>query len=411
MTSRAVRTARVRRALVSAVLALACSACPREQGAEKGKSGAERSEHGAAAGAAHVDEAEHEELPSRIRLAPEVVSAAKITTVVAGREPFDEVLTLPGEISADPDKLARIATPIGGRVERVEFQEGQLVKRGDLLALVRVPEFGKAKAEYAGTQAKARAARNNADRLDELAKKGLAAQQEVLSARADADALDAQARAAGELLRAMGTTAGDGGVGSLVPVRSPLAGVVIARDAVVGQPVTSDQPLGTIADLAEVWFLARVFEKDLGRLRVGAVAEIRLNAYPKDGFDGAVEYIRQQIDPVARTLTARIRLKNREDKLRIGLFGSARVSTGEREPGAPRLVVPRSAVTDVADKDVVFVREPDGDFEMHRVVLGDAALGKVEVLSGIRDGEQVVNQGTFTLKSAILKSTFAEEGE
>jgi len=391
-------------------LAAACVACPRDRGDHGAKPG---SEHRAETegDASHVDEPEHETLPSRVRLPPDVVAAAKITTVPAAREPLEEVLTLPGEIGADPDKLARLAAPIAGRIERVDFREGQAVKRGDVLAVVRVPELGKAKAELAGTQARAAAARNNADRLAELAKSGLAAQQEVFAARAEAEALDAQARAAGELLRAMGTSATDGGVGSAVPVRSPLAGVVIGRDAVVGQPVTSDQSIGTVADLAEVWFLARVFEKDLGRLHVGASAEIRLNAYPKEAFEGTVEYIRQQIDPVARTLTARVRLKNRGDKLRIGLFGSASVSTGEKEAGAPRLVVPRTAVTDIAGKDVVFVREPDGDFEVHAVVLGSAALGKVEILSGIRDGEAVVNQGTFTLKSAVLKSTFSEEGE
>lgn len=75
----------------------------------------------------------------------------------------------------------------------------------------------------------------------------------------------------------------------------------------------------------------------------------------------------------------------------------------------PALVVPRTALTEVAGKTVVFVHHKDGDFELHEVVLGASALGRVEIASGLREGEEVVTSGAFTLKSAVLKSTIAEE--
>jgi cobalt-zinc-cadmium efflux system membrane fusion protein len=152
-----------------------------------------------------------------------------------------------------------------------------------------------------------------------------------------------------------------------------------------------------------------VFEKDLSRLHVGANAEVQLNAYPDERFAGGVEYIGKQVDPNARTLTARIRLQNREGKLSVGLFGTAFVSTAEKGTRKSVLVVPRSALTDVAAKPVVFVRHPDGDFELHDIVLGESAGGKVEIVSGLREGEDVVVDGVFTLKSAVLKTTFAED--
>jgi cobalt-zinc-cadmium efflux system membrane fusion protein len=188
-----------------------------------------------------------------------------------------------------------------------------------------------------------------------------------------------------------------------------VSGVVVSRDAVVGQPVTADQTIATIADLNEVWFLARVFEKNLGQTHIGALADIQLNAYPKERFQGTVEYLGKQIDPAARTVTARIRLANRGDLLRIGLFGVAHVGTGESTEERPVLVVPRDAVTEIGGKQVVFVQQPDGDFDVHEIVLGEAALTKVQVVSGLRVGEPVVVDGVFTLKSAVLKSTFGEE--
>jgi cobalt-zinc-cadmium efflux system membrane fusion protein len=173
--------------------------------------------------------------------------------------------------------------------------------------------------------------------------------------------------------------------------------------------VVADEVLGEIIDLEQVWFLGRVFEKDLGRLKLAAPAEVELNAYARDRFEGTVEYIGQRVDPVARTVTARIRLTNRGDRLRVGLFGNAYVALDEADKREPTLVAPRNALTEVGHKSVVFVQHPDGDFELHEVVLGRASAGKVEIISGLREGERVVDQGVFTLKSAVLKNTFAEE--
>ena len=104
-----------------------------------------------------------------------------------------------------------------------------------------------------------------------------------------------------------------------------------------------------------------------------------------------------------------MRLTNRQDRLRIGLFGTARISAGEPRRAAPSLVIPRGAVTEIGGKTVVFVRQADDDFEVHEIVVGQGALGKVEVLSGLREGELVVEDGAFTLKSLVLKSTIAED--
>jgi cobalt-zinc-cadmium efflux system membrane fusion protein len=395
-------------------VALACwvgVACSREPEPERSKARDEPAEAAAAtAPEAHADEGEHEELPTRVRLDPAVVKAAQIETAPVVREALASTLDLPGEIAADPDKTAKVSALLPGRIEAVHFKEGQTVQKGGLLIQLQVPELGKAKAAYTATAAKALAARTNADRLRALADQRLAANQEVLTATAEADALEAEARAAREQLAALGTGL-PGSQGSTLALRAPVAGLIVSRDAVVGQPVAAEQMLATIADLSEVWFLGSVFEKNLAQVRLGAPAEIQLNAYPEDRFSGSVEYLSRQIDPVARTVTARIRLTNRDDLLRLGLFGIARVATGEQLERQAALVVPRSAVTEIAQKPVVFVRQPDGDFDLHEVVLGNSGLGKVEVVSGLREGEQVVKSGVFTLKSAVLKSTFGEDDE
>lgn len=357
-------------------------------------------------GAEHKDEPEHEELPRKVKLSDKVVTDAKIQVAPVGKETLAITLALPGEVSVDPDKNAKVSSPVPGRIAQVLFKEGSAVKKGALLATVRIPDLAKLRAAYAAASARSATAKVNAARLQELTQKGLAANQELLDAKAEAEALEAEAKALDQQLRTLGLRAT--GEGSELSLRAPISGIVVARSAVVGQPVTSDETIATIADLSEVWFLGRVFEKDLGEMHTGARAEVALNAFPKRRFEGSVEYVGRQIDPVARTVTARIRLTNQDDVLRLGLFGIAHVEV-RTEQSEPVLVVPRSAVVEISGKPVVFVRHPDGDFELHEILLGQSNLGKVQVLSGLREGESVVVEGAFTVKSAVLRASLAED--
>lgn len=385
---------------VLALLVVALPGCPKDASKAKG-------EPPPVASTSHEAEKEHDAIPRRAKLTKEIVEGAKIQWQPASREVLASVLALPGEVAADPDRSARVSSPVAGRLTAVKFKEGSTVAKGDVLAVLRIPEIGKVRAAHSAALAKGESARINAERLESLEGKGMAAKQEASSARAEADALDAEAKALGEQLSALGMSSSGGGADLLL--RAPVAGVVVARDAVVGQPVTTEQTIASIADLSDVWFLARVFEKDLGKLDVGAVAEVVLNAYPAETFEGKVEYISRQIDPTARTVTARIRLANRAEMLRLGLFGTARVVTKGEKAGEQSLVVPRSALIDVAGKNVVFVHVADEQFELHEVTTGEGAAGKVRILSGLREGEEVVSSGAFTIKSVLLRGTLADE--
>ncbi len=355
----------------------------------------------------HSDEPAHETLPQKLRLSSSVVAQMQIRTLPAVRKVLATTLSLPGEIAANPDRVADVASPVTGRITRVNFQEGSQVKKGEVLLSIRVPEVGNIQASQVTATVGAKAARANANRLQALVNKGLAAQQEALSANAEAESLEAQARASHAQLKALG--AGTAGESSELSLRASISGIVISRDAVVGQPVTVNAALATIADISQVWFLARVFEKDLAYVKKDSEASVQLNAFPGERFSGKIAYISQQIDAVGRTLTARIPLVNRDDKLRVGLFGTAFISTSQDHTLAPVLVISRDAVTEIGGKSVVFVKHNDGDFAIHEVVLGQTSLSEVEVISGLREGEQTVVDGVFNLKSAILKNTFSED--
>ncbi|MFZ6182804.1 efflux RND transporter periplasmic adaptor subunit [Nannocystis pusilla] len=348
------------------------------------------------------------ELPRRVELSEQVIAEANIQTEPVQRRAVAPVLLSVGKVEADPGRTAQVAAKVGGIVEQVLFREGDLVKEGQVMAAVRAPSLGSLRADLASLRARTASARSNLTRLQALAERNLASLQELAAARAEATALAAEASAARERLQALGLRAKGNPV--VFPLRAPISGHVLQRNVVIGQPVTPEQTLATIADLDHAWFIARLFEHLLAKVRVGASVEVELNAYPDHPFHGTLDYIAPRVDVEAQTVVARVPLDNREDLLRIGLFGKARIVVTDPE-GAPEpmLAVPRDALVEVGGKTVVFVRGEDGAFEPHEVVLGTAGPGVVEVLKGLREGESVVTRGAWTLKSVLLKSTFGEE--
>jgi cobalt-zinc-cadmium efflux system membrane fusion protein len=356
----------------------------------------------------HSDEKEHESLPRLIRLTPEVVREAKIVTKPAEKRRLAATLEINGQIVADPDHIVLLGARVTGRIVKVLVREGDTVRAGQTIAMVTSAELAKRRAEYAATSAKAVSARRNAERLRSLAKDGLGAEQDAVAAEAEATAIEAERDAVAQAIKGMGAAGHAGGDPSLLAIVSPLGGQLVQRDAVPGQLVEPSHTIATVADLSKIWFQAQLFEKDVAQVHEGGKAEVRLNSYPDRVFGASVARVSSQVDPQTRTLTARLALEHPDAQIRLGLFGIARISLGHADDEA-HVVVPLSAVTDLGDQKVVFVRQPDGDFEVHEVRLGASASGDVAVLAGLSVGEQVAIAGVHTLKSVVLKATMEEK--
>jgi cobalt-zinc-cadmium efflux system membrane fusion protein len=398
----------IQRGGLSSLICAALLACAPQATLEAGERGEHRA-HDEHAEGEHADEPAHGAMPRRVRLTAQVIADAGILDVPVTREPLAETFLVVGELAADPDRTAQLAARVAGTIAALEFREGDAVKEGQVLATIRAPSLSSLRSDVASLQARATSARSNLVRLEALAARSMASQQELAAARAEAAALDAESRAAGQRLTALGIGRTGGDV--LFTLRASLSGVVTQRGVVVGQAVTPETTVAKIVNLDEVWFLARIFEHHVEQVHLGAAAEVQLNAHPKDRFAGEVVYLAHEVDAASRTLTARIVLKNRDARLRLGLFGTAAITipSDASVPGAAPLVVPRSALTEIDEKPAVFVRHADDDFELHEVVLGAEAPGRVAVLHGLREGERVVTAGVHSLKSVLLRSLFADE--
>ena len=178
-------------------------------------------------------------------------------------------------------------------------------------------------------------------------------------------------------------------------VRAPIDGYVGKRTAQVGAFVTPGQELYEIANLADVWVLADVYEADIGRVHVGQKATLTLPALPGQTFTGKVSFLYPAVNPGSRTLQARVVVANRSDKLRPGMFADVTLDLGA-ERG---VTIPADALVDTGESQYVFVALPGGRFEPRPVTVGTRTAEKVQILRGLHAGEQVVTTANFLIDS------------
>ena len=344
----------------------------------------------------------HEEEENAIHLGEDMIRDLRISTaLVAARTGAQEVSVL-GQVTADQARYAEVAPPTGGQVVRVLVEQNTPVRQGAPLAQLRSTELGRARADLISADARRDLAAQTLERKRTLAGERIVPMREVQEAEAAFRAAEAEARAATANLRALGITDGDGGTDtSLFILRSPIAGRVIERQAILGQYADTNAPLFTVADLSRVWLIAQVFERDAVNLQVGSVAHITMAALPGREFDGTVGQIGRQVDAGSRTLPVRIELANPDGVLRPGMSATARLEVAGESPTI--LAVPAAALQRVGQEWLAFVPITPQEFEMRRVGRGRDLGNDVEVVSGLKVGETVVVEGAFLLKAEAEK--------
>jgi cobalt-zinc-cadmium efflux system membrane fusion protein len=326
---------------------------------------------------------------------------------VTARESAEEVTAL-GELAPDEARYAHVSTPTGAHVVRVMVDTNALVERGTPLAQLRSADLGRARADLMTAEARRDLALQTLDRKRALASVRIVAQREVQEAEAALRAAEAERRAAEAALQALGAgdeTAGDDA--SLLVVRSPIAGRVVARHAILGQFADPTAPLFTVADSSRVWMIAQAFERDGVNVEVGSTAHVTLAAVPGQEFDGRVILVGRQVEPGSRTLPVRIELENPTGVLRPGMSATARLQVLGRNETF--LAVPGAALQRVGNRWLAFVPRGDSEFEMRAVGRGRDLGNQVEVVSGLRAGETVVVEGAFLLKAEAEKRAGATD--
>ena len=175
---------------------------------------------------------------------------------------------------------------------------------------------------------------------------------------------------------------------------SPATGDVIEKKVINGQQVKAGDELYRIADHSQVWIIADVAESDIGAIAVGSAAKVTVRADLGAPVEGKVTFIYPELKPETRTVPVRIEIPNPEGQLKTSMYADVVLNAGD---GAPVPAVPANAVIDSGTRQVVLVAKGDGRFEPRAVKLGGRGDGYVEIVDGLKVGEEVVTSATFLI--------------
>ncbi|HEX2343400.1 MAG TPA: efflux RND transporter periplasmic adaptor subunit [Vicinamibacterales bacterium] len=328
----------------------------------------------------------------------------RITTAAVESRPGGERIVLLGELAVNQGTYAEVGVPVSARVLRLLVNAGDRVQRGQTLAELTSPELGAARAEYLSAEARVKLADAALERKRGLATEKIVPLREVQEAESTAADARAALRSARATIGAFGVeppTDDTTATSSVFQLRSPVAGSVIERAAVIGQMLDPATPAFRIGDLSTLWLTVHAFERDAVRIQQGVTARLVFPALPGQDFHGAVTAIGRHVERESRTVPVRIDVKNAESVLRPGMSATAALPVGAT--GAPILTVPVAAVQRVRNEWCVFLPRDASAFEIRRIGRGRDLDGEVEILSGLRAGEKIVVDGAFLLKAQAEK--------
>jgi len=314
-----------------------------------------------------------------VHFSKEAMELANVaTSIVSRQKPLKEV-RLYGKVQADERLLQNQVAHVGGRIERLMLNfTGEPVRKGQLLALIYSPDL-------------------------------ITAQQELLEAAKSKQTQPEIYEAAMEKLmqwmlteKQIAQVERSGRVKTNFEVYSNTSGIVTAKRVNTGDHVSEGAVLFEVANLSNVWVLFDAYESDLPFLKVGNTISFSLQALPGTNFSANIRFIDPVIDPVNRVAKVRVEVSNAGGKLKPEMFATGVVKANLNE-FKDKLVIPRSAVLWTGKRSIVYVKQPGVDglnFSMREIDLGPMLGNSYVVLGGLKEGEEIVTDGTFSVDAA-----------
>jgi membrane fusion protein, heavy metal efflux system len=357
---------------------------------------------------------------SVLTLKAESIREIGLTWSVAEVKPIVGNMTIPAKLLPNQDLEAQVGSLVQGRVREVFVSVGDVVKAGQELMHIEGLEVGEIKSSFIKAKAELKFAEANFERQKTLLDQKVGSQKAFLEAQAGYDKAVADFDAEDKRIHSVGLTDDDllkfvehasaekdGHTGGILPIKAPIAGTVVERNIVIGQLVDGSTTAFRIINTTTLWADGQVYEKEAPGLSGRPAVTLTVTAFPGAEFHGKVIYVAPIVDEHTRTITIRASIPNRNGRLKPQMFGELHVPIGGISKG---LLVPAESVQKDGVATYVFVATNDTTFERREVSLGATFDSMVEVKDGIRPGERVVTNGSFQLKSELMKEAL-EGGE
>jgi cobalt-zinc-cadmium efflux system membrane fusion protein len=319
--------------------------------------------------------------------------------------PIKRTLDIPGSIEVKQKLLARIGSPVQGRIIEINGELGDTVKQGDVLAVINSTELAKQQLAYIKsvqmvelkTKAYERAVLLfDADVVSEAQK--LERKTELSSAKADMEASKDQLFVMGMTVAEIEAIKSETQIDAITNIVAKIDGKIIKKNVNVGQVVDPTEDIFTIAMLNEVWGVAQIPERQIGFLKEGDDLLIDVPAYEDKLVEGKITYLGDIVDPVTRTVTIRTEIDNNHGLLKPDMLITMKVSGMKIE----KVGVPINAIVSIDDIPNIFVKTGKNKFLLRPVTLGIKNKEFVHIDDGLIEGEEVVIDGAFHLNNERL---------
>jgi membrane fusion protein, heavy metal efflux system len=316
-----------------------------------------------------------------------------------------------GKIAANADRATPVFSPYSGRITRIIAGLGDTVKAGAPLATLEATEFVQAQNDLATTASQVKLARITENRKHALYDAKGGSLQDWQSAQADLTAAETALSAVRNRLSILGKSPaeiaaleGNQKISPVAMLSAPIAGVVVDRQVGPGQYVQAAgaTPQFTIADISSVWLLANVRETDAALVKLGQSVEVHVPAYPDRVFKARLTYVSAVVDAVTHRLPVRAEIANRDGALKPEMFANFRILISEASESP---AVPQSAVVYEGAAAHVWVVAGDGLLSLRNIRTGRSNDGLIEVLEGLKPGENVVTKGGLFIDQAAAPAT------
>lgn len=368
---------------------------------------------------------------SVITLTPSAQREAGIVVRAVLLETLPEVVRTTGRITINDNETWRVGAVTDGRIATLNVREGDRVEQGQVLAEMHSHDthearagYRRAVAELEGLKANLKYAESVRDRTRRLHELKAASLQQVEHAETELRNAETALRNGevelernrihleqflripaeipdGQLLGPHEDSDYDH-----IPILAPAAGTLLKRNVTAGTVVEPSSDLFVITDLSTLWTMAAISEDYLSKVRIGMPVSIRVQAYPDRVFRGRLTQLDTALDPTTRTIMGRVQTPNPRGLLKPEMYATVEL---ELSSSREAIFVPEVAVQEVNGERTVFVKSAPESFEPRMVSTAPGVGGNVEVISGLRPGDEVAVEGSFLLKTQLLKSTLAEE--
>jgi membrane fusion protein, heavy metal efflux system len=338
--------------------------------------------------------------PLQIRPAPPLREQLKVgspqTEEIAG------TLRVSGRVEANERHLARVGSPVSGRITALLSFEGERVRKGQVIAKLHSTQLSDAQFAFLKAHSQLGLAKRAAERAQQLLAANVIGNAEVQRRQAELDQASAELSSMRAQLQVLGMT--DEAIANLqakrvldaeFPVIATISGTVLERKVTIGQIVQPADVAFLIADLSSVWLVAEIPEQNAGHLAAGKQLEAEIPALPGEIVRGRLSFVSSIVNSQTGTVTARMDVPNPNGLLKPAMLATVVLKD---QAHAARLV-PNGAIVREQNQDHVFVAQPGGVFALRKVKLGEE-FGDARVLKdGVKPGEQIVCTGAFHLNN------------